>query len=88
MIEYLELRYPLGQRRMMTMAEYAALPSSEVRGTHAPGGRDEEAALHQRFADTRVCYEWFRDTPELRAVIGQALAWDHEQARPVAGWPA
>lgn len=35
MIEYLEIRYPLGQRRMMTMAEYAALPATEVRGTHA-----------------------------------------------------
>ena len=35
MIEYIELRYPLGQRRVMTMAAYAALPAAEVRGSRA-----------------------------------------------------
>lgn len=35
MIEYIELRYPLGQRRVMTMAAYAELPLEEVRGTRA-----------------------------------------------------
>lgn len=33
------------------------------------GGKDLEEALHVRFAADRLRGEWFKDTPELRAVI-------------------
>lgn len=34
-----------------------------------PGGREEERALHQKFARFRTQGEWFRYVPEIRRVI-------------------
>ncbi len=32
-----------------------------------PGGREEEKALHRRFADDRITGEWFRVSKSLRS---------------------
>ena len=54
------------RRRMSQLA----LPMSAVVAT-MPGGRDEEAELHYRFASARVPgTEWFDITSELENLIG------------------
>lgn len=40
----------------------------------APGGSQEEAALHDRFAATRMVGEWFRPTPWLCGYVRKVIA--------------
>lgn len=35
----------------------------------APGGFDVERSLHERFAEQRGKYEWFKETPELLDLV-------------------
>lgn len=44
-----------------------------------PGGYTVEQGLHARFKHLRFNGEWFRDDPELRAVIADAAAVNHAE---------
>jgi hypothetical protein len=48
---------------------------------HVPGNREDERALHTRFAKDRIRGEWFRATPGLLAFIREVL---NRGALPVA----
>src|SRR5262249_50595481 len=50
-------------------------PSALVILATLPGGREEEKALHLRFAQARVRGEWFRPVPELIKLIAEADPW-------------
>lgn len=50
-----------------------------------PGGREEEHALHERFADLRTRGEWFKPDPRLLGFIeGMKYAYKDAQPEPVA----
>lgn len=54
-------------KRLRHLQNGSAVPL-ELLGTR-PGGIREERALHARFAEVRLCGEWFRYTDELAAYI-------------------
>ena len=53
--------------RMQSLQACSPVPLELVAAI--PGGRVEEAALHQRFAASRVHHEWFVETPEILAAF-------------------
>ena len=72
---------------------YSAQPKVRVttlRGKHGDlevlalmrGGRDEERALHSRFAMSRLEGEWFTATPELLAFVAEMATLTIDEADP------
>lgn len=39
-----------------------------------PGDRDTEAWMHRRFAESRICHEWFGPTPQVLDFIDHLRA--------------
>ena len=94
-----ELRVDQIRRGGNALRPRAGLAEDPVLLAYKPGTKRDEAALHQQFADQHDQGEWFRQCPELEALIEEtvhiqsALEVDahiasYEQRVTSHGWPA
>lgn len=80
------LYFILHTRRNAVKIGYSADPAARLGGLQTsspdrlrllgvcPGDRNDEAALHERFAHLHLRGEWFRDGPELREALKDICA--------------